>query len=51
VTYLTTFYNHRSWAYVETRVNGQTARGFIPSEAIDWGNAVDEDPGKQLKAK
>lgn len=45
VTYLTTFYNRSAWAYVETTVNGQTVRGFIPSAAIQWG-AGDDEIGK-----
>ena len=31
VTYLTTFFNHTCWDYVEVRVGGQVARGFIPA--------------------
>ena len=31
VTYLTTMYNSDAWDYVETTIDGQTARGFIPS--------------------
>lgn len=31
VTYLTTMFNSTGWDYVETTINGQTARGFIPS--------------------
>lgn len=46
VTYLSTFYNHRAWAYVETQVGGKTVRGFIPSDVIDWMNVDDEDTGK-----
>lgn len=34
VTYLASYSNGTSWAYVETQVNGQTARGFIPADAI-----------------
>lgn len=46
VTYLSTFYNRKAWAYVETSVGGKTVRGFIPSAAIDWLNVDDEDTGK-----
>ena len=31
VTYLSTMFNSTGWDYIETTVNGQTARGFIPS--------------------
>ncbi|MBR2822779.1 MAG: YARHG domain-containing protein [Clostridia bacterium] len=31
VTYLSTMFNNTGWDYVETTVNGKTARGFIPS--------------------
>jgi len=46
VTYLTTFYNQRTWAYVETTVGGQIVRGFIPSSAIDWSTVEDDAIGK-----
>ena len=28
---MTTMFNSTGWDYVETTINGQTARGFIPS--------------------
>ena len=31
VTYLTTMYNSTAWDYIETTIDGKTARGFIPS--------------------
>ena len=31
VTYLSTMFNNTGWDYIETPINGQTARGFIPS--------------------
>lgn len=31
VTYLSTMFNNTGWDYIETTINGQTARGFIPS--------------------
>jgi len=34
VIYLASYYEGRSWAYIETRVDGQTVRGFIPESAI-----------------
>ena len=30
VTYLTTFYNQSGWDYIETTLDGQTVRGFVP---------------------
>lgn len=35
VTFLTTMFNDRSWDYVETSINGQVARGFIPTGVLD----------------
>ncbi len=37
VIYLTTMYNSTAWDYVETTINGQTARGFIPAGYLDAG--------------
>ena len=34
VTYLTTMFNSTGWDYVETSINGQTARGFVPSGSL-----------------
>ena len=31
MTYLSTMFNNTGWDYIETTINGQTARGFIPS--------------------
>ncbi len=31
VSYLTSYFNERAWDYVQVTVNGQPARGFIPS--------------------
>ncbi len=31
VTFLTTMYNTSAWDYIETTINGQVARGFIPT--------------------
>ncbi len=41
VTYLTTMYNSQAWAYVETTVNGQTARGFLPEYALSMSQQED----------
>jgi len=35
VTYLTTYFNNNAWDYVETAVNGQVVRGFIPAGKLD----------------
>ncbi|NMD38999.1 MAG: YARHG domain-containing protein [Christensenellaceae bacterium] len=36
VTYLNTYMNRKSWAYVETYMpNGQTVRGFVPLEHVN----------------
>lgn len=40
VTYLTTMYNSGSWDYVETTIDGKTARGFVKSGSLSM--AVDE---------
>ncbi len=45
VTYLTTMYNDGAWDYIETTVNGRTARGFIPSGSLAGGMGSDEDFG------
>ncbi len=37
VTFLSEFQNRYAWAYVETSVNGQSVRGFVPSDALDRG--------------
>lgn len=42
VTYLSTFYNRYAWDYVETRVGGQVARGFIRSGSLNI-DLVEED--------
>ena len=34
VTYLTTMYNTEAWDYVETTIDGLTARGFVPSGSL-----------------
>ncbi len=45
VTYLTTMYNRTAWDYVETTVNGQTARGFIPAGVLEIDGTEDDDVG------
>ncbi len=34
VTYLSTMYNDEAWDYIETTVDGKTARGFVPSGTL-----------------
>ena len=34
VTYLSTMFNNTGWDYIETTINGQTARGFIPEGCL-----------------
>lgn len=41
VTWLTRFYNHSAWDYVEVSVNGQTARGFIRAGSLDISRSAD----------
>lgn len=43
VTYLTTYFNAQAWAYVETAVDGQRVRGFLPASALSVQSAS-EDP-------
>lgn len=47
VTYLSTFFNNQSWDYVETTLNGQQVRGFIPAGCLDVGfdDTEDDDLG------
>lgn len=51
VTYLTSYFNRYSWAYIETTTpEGQTCRGFIPSDCLDLGmedkDTVGEEEGE-----
>ncbi len=41
VTYLTRFYNHSAWDYVEVTVNGQVARGFIRAGSLEIDMGAD----------
>ena len=34
VTYLGSFYKHRSWAYIETWVEGKPIRAFVPMDCL-----------------
>ena len=34
VTFLTTMYNSEAWDYIETTIDGKTARGFIPAGSL-----------------
>lgn len=42
VVYLASYYNANAWAYVETTVEGKTARGFIPADALAMAGVADE---------
>ena len=35
VTYLGSFYKHRSWAYIETWVEGKPIRAFVPMDCLN----------------
>lgn len=41
VTWLTRFYNHAAWDYVQTTVGGQTVRGFVPAGSLDITRTAD----------
>lgn len=41
VTWLTRFYNNGAWDYVEAKVNGKTARGFIRAGSLDIQRSAD----------
>lgn len=43
VTYLGAFVNDMRWAYIETNVDGQIARGFVPHDCVDAGDAEEDD--------
>ena len=43
VTYLTTMYNSTAWDYIETTINGQTARGFVPEGTLSITTADSPD--------
>ena len=45
VSYLTTMYNSGAWDYVETIIDGKTARGFIPNGYLNIDTAPDADDG------
>ncbi|MGN0747052.1 MAG: YARHG domain-containing protein [Aristaeellaceae bacterium] len=45
VTFLSTYFNRYAWAYVETLVNGQVARGFIPAACLDLAQSDDDAIG------
>lgn len=49
VTWLTRFYNNSAWDYVETTVNGKTARGFIRVGSLDINRSA--DPLEELNYK
>ena len=49
VTWLTRFYNNSAWDYVETSVDGKTARGFIRAGSLDISRS--SDPLENLNHK
>ena len=49
VTYLTTMYNAGAWDYIETTINGQTARGFVPSGTLDIDEADELDAVDEME--
>ena len=42
VTWLTRFYNHTAWDYVETTVGGKTVRGFVPAGSLNVNRTTGE---------
>ena len=45
VTYLTTMYNRTAWDYIQTEIDGKTARGFVPHGSLDLVDDDDEENG------
>jgi len=45
VTYLSTMFNNTGWDYIETTINGQTARGFVPAGSLDIDQTAEEGEG------
>lgn len=43
ITYLTSFQNHRDWAYVETMCDGRKVRGFLPMTSLSEGEELAEN--------
>ena len=43
MTYLSSFFNREAWDYIETTVDGQTVRGFIPAGKLDISQSADTD--------
>ena len=43
VTYLSTMFNNTGWDYIETTIDGKTARGFIPSGNLSNIVSADEE--------
>ena len=46
VTYLTTMYNKAGWDYIETTIDGQTARGFVPHGSVNVAFEEDAEGGE-----
>ena len=45
VTYLSTMFNTDGWEYIETTLNGQTIRGFVPQGSL---SVTGEDPTESI---
>ena len=41
VTYLTRFYNRSAWDYVEVKVGGDVARGFVRAGSLNISHSAD----------
>ena len=49
VTYLTNFFNHSSWAYIETMIDGKVVRGFVPADCVSENQETVGAAGNSLK--
>ena len=49
VTYLTTMYNAAAWDYIETTINGQTTRGFVPSGTLSIDDVSELDAVDEME--
>ena len=49
VTYLTTMYNSTAWDYIETTIDGRTARGFVPAGSLDIDSTEELDAVDEME--
>ena len=49
VTYLTTMYNSGAWDYIETTIDGKTARGFVAAGTLDIDSADELDAVDEME--